>query len=45
MKKKLLIFFSIFIALLVGGYLTWNHFTSPTGDQKVSFIPARAAAI
>ena len=42
MKKKLLIFFSILTALLVGGYLTWNHFTSPTGAQKVSFVPARA---
>lgn len=27
---------------MIGGYLTWNHFTSPTGNQKVGFIPARA---
>ena len=33
------------IALLLGGYLTWNYltwnyFTGPTGDQKVVFTPA-----
>ena len=41
MKKKLLIFFSILIVLLIAGYLSWNYFTSPTGSQKVIFTPAR----
>jgi pimeloyl-ACP methyl ester carboxylesterase len=41
MKKKLLIFFPILIALLIAGYLSWNYFTSPTGSQKVAFTPAR----
>ena len=39
--KKLLIFFSILIALLIAGYLTWSYFTGPTGDQKVVFTPAQ----
>ena len=42
MKKKLIIFLSILIVLLIGGYLTWNYFTRPTGNQKVAFTPARA---
>jgi len=43
MKKKRFIFFFILITfLLLGGYFTWNHFTSPTGNQKVVFTPARA---
>lgn len=43
MKKKGLIFFSLFIALLlISGYFTWNYFTSRTGSQKVAFTPARA---
>ena len=41
MKKKRLIFFLLLIALVIGGYLTWNYFTRPTGDQKVVFTPAR----
>jgi hypothetical protein len=41
MKKKLLIFFSFLIVLLIAGYFLWNYFTSPTGDQKVIFTPAR----
>src|SRR3954462_1418282 len=41
MKKKI-IFFFLLIALLIGGYLTWNYFTSRTGDQKVIFTPAHA---
>lgn len=39
--KKLLIFFSILIALLIAGYFTWNYFTNPTGNQKVVFTPAQ----
>ncbi len=42
MKKKFLIFFFLLIALLIGGYFTWNYFTRPTGDQKVVFTPSRA---
>jgi pimeloyl-ACP methyl ester carboxylesterase len=42
MKKKLLVFFSILIAILIGGYLTWNYLTRRTGDQKVIFTPASA---
>jgi hypothetical protein len=42
MRKKLLIFFSVLIALLMAGYLSWNYFTRPTGSQKVIFTPARA---
>lgn len=42
MKKKLLIFFTILIALLTAGYFSWNYFTRRTGDQKVVFTPARA---
>jgi len=42
MKKKLLIFVSILIALLIAGYLSWNYFTSPTGNQKVVFTPAHS---
>lgn len=41
MKKKLLIFVSLLIALLIAGYFLWNYFTSPTGSQKVVFTPAR----
>src|SRR3954464_13704165 len=41
MKKKLLICFFLLIALSIGGYLIWRYFTSPTGDQKVVFTPAR----
>lgn len=40
--KKLVILFCLLTALLIGGYFTWNYFTSPTGDQKVAFIPARS---
>lgn len=40
MKKKL-IFVSVLLALLIAGYLTWNYFTRPTGNQKVIFTPAR----
>jgi pimeloyl-ACP methyl ester carboxylesterase len=41
MKKKPLIFSFLLLAfLLIAGYLTWSYFTSPTGDQKVSFTPA-----
>jgi pimeloyl-ACP methyl ester carboxylesterase len=42
MKKKLIIFLSILIALLIAGYLIWNYFTSPTGNQKVIFTPAHS---
>ncbi len=43
MKKKRLIFLFLLSALfLLAGYFTWNHFTSPTGSQKVVFTPARA---
>jgi pimeloyl-ACP methyl ester carboxylesterase len=42
MKKRLLILFSILIALLIAGYLSWNYFTSPTGSQKVAFTPAHS---
>src|SRR3712207_6389742 len=42
MKKKLLIFVSILVVLLIAGYLTWNYFTRRTGEQKVAFTPARA---
>jgi pimeloyl-ACP methyl ester carboxylesterase len=42
MKKKLLIFISILIFLLIAGYFLWNYFTSPTGSQKVIFTPAHA---
>jgi pimeloyl-ACP methyl ester carboxylesterase len=41
MKKRYLIFFTILIALLITGYFSWSYFTSPTGNQKVAFIPAR----
>jgi hypothetical protein len=41
MKKKLLIFVSLLLVLLIGGYFTWNYFTSPTGSQKVIFTPAQ----
>jgi hypothetical protein len=41
MKRKLLKFFSLLLAsLLVVGYLTWNNFTSRTGNQEVIFTPA-----
>jgi pimeloyl-ACP methyl ester carboxylesterase len=40
-EKKLLIFFSILLALSIAGYLSWNYFTSPTGSQKVVFTPAQ----
>lgn len=41
MKKKPLIFSFLLLAfLLLAGYLTWSYFTSPTGDQQVSFTPA-----
>lgn len=40
MKKHLLLFLFVLIALVTGLYLTWSHFTSPTGDQKVKFIAA-----
>ncbi len=40
MKKRALVFIFIVIAILIGGYLTWNHFTSRTGNQKVIFTPA-----
>src|ERR1044071_912428 len=42
MKKKLFIIFFFLIALLTGGYWTWKYFTSPNGNQKVVFTPARA---
>jgi pimeloyl-ACP methyl ester carboxylesterase len=41
MKKKLLIFISILLALLIAGYFSWNYFTRRTGDQKVVFTPAQ----
>lgn len=40
MRKKFLIFFFIAIALLIAGHWSWHYFTSPTGNQQVSFIPA-----
>jgi enterochelin esterase-like enzyme len=30
----------ILTLLIVAGYYAWKHFTSPQGNQKVSFIPA-----
>jgi pimeloyl-ACP methyl ester carboxylesterase len=41
MKKKIIISFLLLITLTVAGYFVWNYFTSPNGDQKVVFIPAR----
>jgi hypothetical protein len=41
MKKKRLVFSFLLIALiLICGYLTWSHLTSPAGNQKVIFTPA-----
>lgn len=42
MKKRLLILFFLLLAILLAGYFTWNYFTSPTGNQKVSFTAAQA---
>lgn len=43
MKNKRFIFSFLLISLLlIAGYFTWNYVTSPTGSQKVVFIPARA---
>lgn len=43
MKKKRLVFFSLLISfLLISEYFAWKYFTSPNGDQKVTFIPAHS---
>lgn len=42
MKKRVSLFASILIALLLAGYLSWNYFTGRDGNQKVIFTPARA---
>lgn len=39
--RKLFVIASLLL-LLIGGYLLWNYFTSPTGSQKVSFIAAQS---
>lgn len=41
MKRKLLKFSSLLLVfLLIAGYVTWNNFTSRTGNQEVIFTPA-----
>jgi pimeloyl-ACP methyl ester carboxylesterase len=41
MKKKLLLISVPLITLLVAGYFAWTYLTTPTGNQKVAFTPAR----
>jgi pimeloyl-ACP methyl ester carboxylesterase len=43
MKRKWFIIIFLFIALLlIAGYFSWSYLTSPTGNQKVAYTPARS---
>lgn len=39
--KKIFVLISLFL-VVVGGYWSWNFFTSPTGVQKVTFTAAQS---
>lgn len=41
-STKTLFIVASLLLLLIGGYWLWTYFTSPSGSQKVSFIPAQA---
>ena len=40
--KQVLIALIILLFFVIAGYFIWNHFTSPTGDQRVVFTPAQS---